>query len=125
MPASVDASVASVAKVLTSKASLWSSLMLSKMDEASHPWPLVKGLCESRLPITAVASHDQVGAPLAAFDAQALVQLALAPLEVEAAPAAKRATRSPRARQAKAITVESPQRAATGRSRATAKVMNG
>ena len=121
----VDASVASVAKVLTPKASLWSSLMLSKMDEASHPWPLVKGLCESRLPITAVASHDQIGNPVAAFDAQTLVQLALAPLDMEPVQAVKRATRAPRARQAKAITVESPQRAATGRSRATAKVMNG
>ena len=120
----VDASVASVAKVLTPKSSLWSSLMLSKMDEASHPWPLIKGLCESRLPITTVASHDQVGAALTTFDAQALVQLALSPLGVEPAPAAKRSTRIPRVRQAKAVPVESTQRVATGRGRATAKAMN-
>lgn len=120
----VDASVASVAKVLTPKASTWTSLMLSKMDEASHPWPLLKGLCESRLPITAVASHDQLSAPVSGFDAAALVQLALAPVEVEPAEKAKRASRSPRASRAKAGTVESPKRAATGRSRATAKAMN-
>ena len=120
----VDASVASVAKVLTPKASTWTSLMLSKMDEASHPWPLLKGLCESRLPITAVASHDQLGAPVSGFDAAALVQLALAPVGVEPAEKAKRASRSPRASRAKAGTVESPKRAATGRSRATAKAMN-
>jgi flagellar biosynthesis GTPase FlhF len=76
----VDATVTSVQKILQNSNAAWSSLMLSKVDEAAHPWALVKGLTESRLPVSWVAGDSRIAVQAQPFDAAVLVQLALMPM---------------------------------------------
>jgi len=76
----VDATVTSVQKILQNPSLSWASLMLSKVDEAAYPWALVKGLTEQALPVSCMADDNRIGQALSAFDADRLVQLALAPL---------------------------------------------
>ena len=76
----VDATVTSVQKILQNSQLEWSSLMLSKVDEAAYPWALVKGLTEQTLAVSCVAGDSRVAQPPVAFDAARLVDLALAPL---------------------------------------------
>jgi flagellar biosynthesis GTPase FlhF len=80
----VDATVTSVQKILQNPSLSWASLMLSKVDEAAYPWALVKGLTEQALPVSCMADDNRIGQALLAFDADRLVQLALAPLSATA-----------------------------------------
>lgn len=75
----VDATVTSVQKILQNSTVSWSSLMLSKVDEAAHPWALVKGLTENNLPVSWMAGDSRIAVPMQAFDPALLVQLALTP----------------------------------------------
>lgn len=76
----VDATVTSVQKILDNPTASWTSLMLTKVDEAAHPWPLLKGLTENSLPVSWVAGDSRISTPAQAFDPSQLVRLALAPL---------------------------------------------
>jgi hypothetical protein len=76
----VDATVTSVQKILQNPAADWSSLMLSKVDEAAHPWALVKGLTENSLPVSWMAGDSRIAVQAQPFDAAVLVQLALVPM---------------------------------------------
>jgi hypothetical protein len=76
----VDATVTSVQKILDNPKASWTSLMLTKVDEAAHPWPLLKGLTENCLPVSWVAGDSRISTPAQAFDPSQLVRLALAPL---------------------------------------------
>ena len=79
----LDATVTNVRKIFDASAPAWKSVMLTKFDEAAHPWPVLKALCDSSLPVTAVGgSHQARVAPLA-FEADALVDLALKGLQPE------------------------------------------
>jgi len=80
----VDASITSVRRLLQAPKQTWTSLMLTKLDEAGHPWPLIQGLSEHPLPISAMGSGERPNQGLQAFDAQQLVRLALAPLHERA-----------------------------------------
>jgi hypothetical protein len=84
----VDATVTSVQKILQSSALNWSSLMLSKVDEAAYPWALIKGLSEQSLGVSCMAGSTRMEQAAQSFDAARLVQLALTPLlqQVPAAP---------------------------------------
>ena len=123
----VDAAWASVQKVLTVRNWAWSSLMLSKLDEASHPWPLIKGLCDSPLPVSAVSLSGEVGRACRAFSPADLVQLALAPVQlpVPVAPEVALPVRKTARRQTSAAPLESVSKPVRPRSRASQKVMNG
>jgi flagellar biosynthesis protein FlhF len=77
----VDASITSVRRLLQAPARPWASLMLTKLDEAGHPWPLIQGLTEFPLPISAVGDAEHSNQSPLAFDAQRLVNLALVPLQ--------------------------------------------
>jgi flagellar biosynthesis GTPase FlhF len=116
----VDASVTSVQKVIETPTHDWASLMLSKQDEAAHPWPLIQGLCNSALGVSVVSQSASLGAAPLAFEPAVLVDMALAPLGdvpmvlPKKKPARKRAS----------TTVESPQPVVAKRSRSTAKVLN-
>jgi flagellar biosynthesis GTPase FlhF len=79
----VDATVTSVQKILQNSPVSWASLMLTKVDEAAHPWPLIKGLSEQSLPVSCVAADSRILQAPVAFDAQVLVQMALRPLQVQ------------------------------------------
>ena len=76
----VDATVTSVQKILRNSALSWSSLMLSKVDEAAYPWALIKGLSEQPLGVSCVAGSSRIDHAAEPFDASRLVQLALTPL---------------------------------------------
>jgi flagellar biosynthesis protein FlhF len=116
----VDATVTSVQKVLDAPAVSWASLMLSKQDEAAHPWPLIQGLCNNALGISMVSQGATLGTVPAVFDPAKLVQMALSPLGDMPLSAPKKKPARKRASPA----VESPQTVVAKRSRATAKVMN-
>jgi flagellar biosynthesis GTPase FlhF len=77
----VDATVTSVQKILQNSAVNWSSLMLSKVDEAAYPWALIKGLSEQSLGVSCVAGSTRMEQAAQPFDAARLVQLALTPLQ--------------------------------------------
>jgi flagellar biosynthesis GTPase FlhF len=76
----VDATVTSVQKILDKSTGSWASLMLSKVDEAAHPWALLKGLTENRLPVSSMAGDSRISVPVQSFDPDHLVRLALAPM---------------------------------------------
>jgi flagellar biosynthesis GTPase FlhF len=76
----VDATVTSVQKILQNAALNWSSLMLSKVDEAAYPWALIKGLSEQSLGVSCMAGSTRIEQAPESFDAQRLVQMALTPL---------------------------------------------
>jgi Ni2+-binding GTPase involved in maturation of urease and hydrogenase len=76
----VDATVTSVQKILQNSTVNWSSLMLSKMDEAAYPWALIKGLSEQSLGVSCLAGSARIEQSAEPFDAARLVQLALTPL---------------------------------------------
>ncbi len=76
----VDATVTNVQKIFQNSPIPWSSLMLTKMDEAAHPWPLVQGLCDFPLPVSGVSEgHNTHCAPIS-LDLHRLVTLAFAPV---------------------------------------------
>ena len=116
----VDATVTSVQKVLDTSGQSWASLMLSKQDEAAHPWPLIQGLCNQAVGVSMVSQGATLASPVAAFDPAQLVQMALSPLGDMPIALPKKKTTRKRASPA----VESPKHAAVKRSRTTAKVMN-
>ena len=126
----VDATVTSVQKILQNPEIRWSSLMLTKVDEAAYPWPLIKGLCDQSLAVSCMAEDSKINVPAAPFDVERLVALAIKPLQAllpeishlsASAPAAK-PVRSPRAKKQLALAPEVTTKVRAVKSRAvTAK----
>lgn len=79
----LDATVTNVRKIFDSSQLSWKSIMLTKFDEAAHPWHVLKALCDSSLPVTAVGASHLAGAAPMPFEAGALVDLALQGLQPE------------------------------------------
>lgn len=77
----VDATVTSVQKILQNQEIRWSSVMLTKVDEAAYPWPLIKGLCDQSLAVSCMAEDSKINVPPLAFEAGRLVALAMTPLQ--------------------------------------------
>jgi len=76
----VDATVTNVQKIFQNSPIPWSSLMLTKMDEAAHPWPLIQGLCDTKLPVSGVSEGHHTNAAPVPLDHHRLLTLALAPV---------------------------------------------
>jgi hypothetical protein len=76
----VDATVTSVQKILQNSALSWSSLMLSKVDEAAYPWALIKGLSEQPLGVSCVAGSSRIDQRQSLLMRRVWWQLALTPL---------------------------------------------
>lgn len=76
----VDATVTNVQKIFQNSPIPWSSLMLTKMDEAAHPWPLIQSLCDSKMPVSAVSEGHSTNSAPVPLDHQRLVTLALSPV---------------------------------------------
>jgi len=76
----VDATVTNVQKIFQNSPIPWSSLMLTKMDEAAHPWPLIQGLCDTKLPISAVSEGHTTNSAPVPLDQHRLLTLALSPV---------------------------------------------
>jgi flagellar biosynthesis GTPase FlhF len=77
----VDATVTSVQKILQNQEIRWSSVMLTKADEAAYPWPLIKGLCDQSLAVSCMAEDSKINMPPLPFGAERLVALAMTPLQ--------------------------------------------
>lgn len=77
----VDATVTNVQKILQNPEIRWSSMMLTKVDEAAYPWPLIKGLCDQSLAVSCMADDSKINMPPVAFGADRLVALAMTPLQ--------------------------------------------
>jgi flagellar biosynthesis GTPase FlhF len=66
----------------------WTSLIVSKLDEATQPWALLQRLTDpDPLPISWVGHGDKLSSKASAFAPAELVELALAPLQETLAPA--------------------------------------
>jgi flagellar biosynthesis GTPase FlhF len=76
----VDATVTNVQKIFQNSPIPWSSLMLTKMDEAAHPWPLIQGLCDTKLPVSGVSEGHQTNLAPVPLDHHRLLTLALSPV---------------------------------------------
>ncbi len=87
-----DASSVTLRKLLLEAQVPWQSLMLSKVDEANAPWPLVQVLGHNQLPFSAASHGNRMTDLIHAFHIPQLVELALAPLAgLLAAPGAQAA----------------------------------
>ena len=86
-----DATVTNVRKIFDAPELQWSSVMLTKLDEAAHPWPVLKALCDRPWPVSAMASSHQARSELLAFDPMRVVDLAMQGLQPQglALPAAE------------------------------------
>ena len=110
----VDATVTNVQKILQNPEIRWSSMMLTKVDEAAYPWPLIKGLCDQPLAVSCMAEDSKINMPPVAFGADRLVALAMTPLqallpELQHLPAAAqpaKAARKPRAKKEAVISLD-------------------
>ena len=58
MPA--DASSATLKRVVREAGVKWQSLMISKIDESSHTWPLLEFMCHNSLRISAASDGDHL-----------------------------------------------------------------
>lgn len=99
----VDATATHTNQVLLKNERLWASLMLSKLDEATPTWALIRGLCDTRLPVSWMVGHE---GHQPSYDPQLLIDRALIAVGMEAtvavadkpkAKAARRPAASPRA----------------------------
>ena len=126
----VDATVTSVQKILQNSDIQWSSLMLTKVDEAAYPWPLIKGLCDQPLAVSCMAGDSKINVPPLRFGPERLIELAMTPLQallpeiahVHAAAKPVKAARKPRAKKGVALAPEVLPKTRALRSRAvTAK----
>jgi flagellar biosynthesis GTPase FlhF len=77
----VDATVSSVQKILDTGHSGWTTLMLSKVDEAAYPWALIKGLTDQSLLVSCMVGDSRINHAPLAFNADHLVKIALLPLQ--------------------------------------------
>lgn len=109
----VDATVTNVQKILQNPEIRWSSMMLTKVDEAAYPWPLIKGLCDQSLAVSCMAEDSKINLSPLAFDAERLVALAMTPLqallpELQHLPAVTpaKAVRKPRAKKEAAVSLD-------------------
>ncbi len=75
-----DASAATLRRYLEQADVRWTSMMLSKIDESSQPWPVIQALCDIRLPLT-FSSNGPCGVEsLVEAGADALVRIAMSNL---------------------------------------------
>ena len=76
----VDASSVTLKRVLTDPGLAWSSLMLTKFDESSAPWPLIQFLSndQTHLSLSMGSESDKLSAGVLTLSSEVLVDLAIA-----------------------------------------------
>jgi flagellar biosynthesis GTPase FlhF len=78
-----DAAGTTIRKYLVDAPHTWHSLMASRLDEATQPWPLIQVLCEKHVPLSA-ASHSPLATDgCSVFTANELVTIAIRGLAIE------------------------------------------
>jgi len=87
-----DASQATLNRVLRAPGVRWQSLMVSKLDESTQPWPLLQFLCDNSLPLSASSDGSNTIDLKCDLTVEALVEMAIAHLPLlpaDEAPAGK------------------------------------
>ena len=76
----VDASSVTLKRVLTDPGLAWNSLMLTKFDESSAPWPLIQFLNndQTNLTLSMGSESDKLSAEVLTLSSEVLVNLAIA-----------------------------------------------
>ena len=83
-----DASTTTLQRLVQVGGVAWKSLIISKLDEATQPWALLQFLTEGRIGVSAISRGDRLGDWQRQFEAQELVDLAVANLHVSPTEAA-------------------------------------
>ena len=83
----LDASAATFKRFLGHADIRWQSMMLSKLDETAHSWPLIQALCEHTLPLSFASRGPAIEEPVDAPDTDVLVDMALGGLALCPVPA--------------------------------------
>lgn len=85
----VDASSVTLKRVLTDSSLAWNSLMLTKFDESSAPWPLIQFLSNdpTNLTLSMGSESDKLSAGVLTLSPEVLVNLAIARCMPEFKPA--------------------------------------
>ena len=85
----VDASSVTLKRVLTDSSLAWNSLMLTKFDESSAPWPLIQFLSNdpTNLTLSMGSESDKLSAGVLTLSPEVLVNLAIARCMPEFIPA--------------------------------------
>ncbi|MAW33200.1 MAG: hypothetical protein CMK56_02190 [Proteobacteria bacterium] len=73
-----NASIATTSKYLTKGTKLWSSLLISKIDESNEIWPVLGALTEDNVPLSATNSSPSIKIPLEKFDVDKFVATGVA-----------------------------------------------
>jgi flagellar biosynthesis protein FlhF len=76
MPA--DASSATLKRVAQTSGVRWQSMMISKVDETSQPWPLLEFMCHNSLKISVASDGDHITNLKCDLTTDSLVQTAIA-----------------------------------------------
>ncbi len=75
-----DASSVTIRRVR--EAFRWTSLMVSKLDEATQPWPLIQALCDSPLPVSMMSPSERLSEAVLPYAASQIVTQALTHLQI-------------------------------------------
>lgn len=78
-----DASAATIKRFMDQPDLEWETIMLSKIDESTQPWPLIQALCERHLPLSFASCAPTGLESLGIADAVGLVGLAMSNLPLE------------------------------------------
>ena len=73
----VDATMTHVQKTLQNDAHAWSSCFLTKADEATPSWAMIKGLCDISMPVSGVSGQAGIQTALLPYDPHQLIEGAL------------------------------------------------
>jgi flagellar biosynthesis GTPase FlhF len=97
-----DASASTIRRFQSPGTGAWESLMLSKLDESTHSWPVIQALCNQEFALS-LGSHD--GSPEASareIEVSELIERALAQCPGLPAEPAPQTAQAPRARRTSA-----------------------
>jgi len=83
-----DASATTARKYLLDPGLSWTSMMATRLDESTQPWPLIQLLCEHPQPMSAASASPLVTTVLKALSARDLVAVAIRSLALEMTPEA-------------------------------------
>ena len=89
-----DISASSLARFIPGTDVSWHSVMVSKLDEPTHLWPLIQGLCNHPVPISISSSSGATESTASAITPADLVRMAFDSLELPVKPTAR--ARAPR-----------------------------
>ncbi len=79
-----NSSLATTDKYLQSKKSIWSSLVLSKLDEGDQPWPLLGALCDNNIPLSLTSSSPSIKDSMQKFSTKKFVESAVENIQPDA-----------------------------------------